>query len=620
MDFQGVVKMEKRNYIDKIIAMEDILDENKFVIPQFQRELVWSKSKKYDFIRNLLDGDPFGITLIRQRDDGKYILIDGLQRITTIKDFYKNPFDYLKPLDIDMVKVEDLMREDRISKDLQVDEKYIQEKHEEWRKVIFDSIKNSEDVFDVIEAINEKYNLKSNKNINKIINEIYETLNNHINLDNLQIMAINYTGPEENIPNVFYQLNTGGVKLSKYETYSALWFKNKFKVEDPVLIEIVANKYAQLEDDSDLEVDFSKENLQDEGISIFEYCYALGIIMRSENKGFNILFGENTKTTDPIGFEILSLLLTNKVNDAQKMYELLKNVSPAFLVKLKNTIEKSLVDITKALKPLLLGKNNSHLYSENMYLIYHIIVSYIKEYYDIDPKKNRICEISSVLRKDNFAKYVQLHYFYDCITDFWKENRQVTDLQKAVMDTKNRQKYWHNIPPEDWENALNKFMNSQESVGKKVTQQNKLFIDFLTTLRLRDNSQYEKFFENKGSTIEEYPLDIEHIVPKKVISNHIKDLPKSKQQLIPVSAVGNLCYLTEKDNRSKKHHTLYEFVEDRPAFASDPEFIECIMYPSQDELKFINYDDERFLEEYDNFINQRQDKLQKEFLRLIKDY
>lgn len=609
--------MKKKNYMEKIIVMEDILDPRKFIIPPFQRNVVWNKKKREAFLRNLLDGEPFGIILIREKN-GKYELIDGLQRISTIKDFNNNPYEYLTPTDIDMDGVDRLIKAHLESKDFPVTDKYIEEHHEEWRKKIFDSIKEGGDEassIDVIYALKE-FDLSADKSVWRIVEELFNDFMTSINLDTLQIMAINYIGPEENIPNVFYNLNTGGVQLSKYETYAALWFQNKFNIEDDEIIDIVAEKYTQLEERSEYSVDFSKETLKEEGITLFEYCYALGVIMRKGK--FNILFGKNTKSTDPTGFEILALLLTDKVNNASGMYKLLENISPEFLVELKNTIKHSLVHITEALKEQLLeGMNKTQLYSENTYLTYHMIVSYIKEYYDINDKNGTIEKKESNLSKDDFEKYAHLHYFYDCITDFWKENRQVTDLQREVADEKRRQKYWYNITTEEWIEATNKFMDSQLSIGAKITQKNKVFIDFLTKLKIMENPQYKNCFSEQNIKNKEFPLDIEHIMPKKVIQDHISDLPDSQQKLIPVSAVGNLCYLTARDNRAKGHKTLYDFLEGRPAFYEKPRFLECVLYPSKEDLKFKDYNNEQFLERYYKFIEKRQKEQQEEFLRLI---
>lgn len=614
--------MKTPQYEDKNILMGHIIEGDMINIPTYQRKLVWNAKRKELFLRNVLEGEPFGIILVKEKkeedsDRIKYDLIDGLQRITTLLKFYNEPLEYLKPSDINMEKIDKLVRQDLILKGETKNEEEIKKKKEEIQEKIFECIKEKKENFEIMQILRTECELSDNNELNIIINDIYSEFMDYIDIKNLNVRAINYKGKEENIPNVFYHLNTGGVQLTKYDTYAALWNDIQFPVDDDELIELVVEKYNKLQEESELDVDFSEEALRKEGITLHEYCEALGGIMLSIDEGVRILFGKNKKTTDPIGFELLALLLTDNVNKADKLYGKLKDVSPDFLVDLKNTIKKSLLEISITLKPLLEGMNQTSLNSGSDYQIYHMIVSYIKEYYDIDVDTEKIEEKSSNLSKEDFGKYAPLHYFYDCITDFWNINRQVSDLNRETEDENRKQRYWHNIPSDKWKEAMQIFMGSQESSRKRIGLKNKLFIDFLTKLKIRENPQYGIYFSKKDLADKRFTLDIEHITPQKVIADHIDNLSPSQKKAYPVSPVGNLCYLTATDNRSKKHKTLYEAAEGRPAFVMDEDFIKCILYPTKEELDFTKFSDDDFQKEYPKFVEKRQKDLQDEFLRLI---
>ena len=62
-------------------------------IPQYQRDYVWTLDLKCKFIESLLLGIPmpplFAFTL---DESGNMELIDGVQRLTTIRDFINNKF------------------------------------------------------------------------------------------------------------------------------------------------------------------------------------------------------------------------------------------------------------------------------------------------------------------------------------------------------------------------------------------------------------------------------------------------------------------------------------------------------------------------------------------------
>ena len=77
-DVEGIVKRLER---------EDI------IIPDFQRNFVWSQIRSSRFIESLLMGLPVpGIFLYREKDSHKLLVIDGQQRLMTLKYFYRGVF------------------------------------------------------------------------------------------------------------------------------------------------------------------------------------------------------------------------------------------------------------------------------------------------------------------------------------------------------------------------------------------------------------------------------------------------------------------------------------------------------------------------------------------------
>jgi len=69
------------------------LDRGMLIIdPEFQRNLVWKPEQKSQFIESVLVNIPLPPLYVNQRSDGKYIVVDGLQRTTTLIDFVKDQF------------------------------------------------------------------------------------------------------------------------------------------------------------------------------------------------------------------------------------------------------------------------------------------------------------------------------------------------------------------------------------------------------------------------------------------------------------------------------------------------------------------------------------------------
>lgn len=82
-------------------SVRDILnwvEKGKIIIPEFQRDFVWSYNQSCKFIESILLGLPIPDFFMFRIIDSiekveKYILIDGLQRYTTIKQFFDGEFE-----------------------------------------------------------------------------------------------------------------------------------------------------------------------------------------------------------------------------------------------------------------------------------------------------------------------------------------------------------------------------------------------------------------------------------------------------------------------------------------------------------------------------------------------
>lgn len=68
-------------------------DQGKLILnPDFQRNSVWKKSQQSQFIESILLNFPLPPLYVNQNDEGKYVIVDGLQRINAMRAFIKNEF------------------------------------------------------------------------------------------------------------------------------------------------------------------------------------------------------------------------------------------------------------------------------------------------------------------------------------------------------------------------------------------------------------------------------------------------------------------------------------------------------------------------------------------------
>jgi uncharacterized protein with ParB-like and HNH nuclease domain len=78
--------------INRMMNEKDDIDLN----PDFQRNLVWDNTRKSALIESILLGIPIPVFYFAESKTGKYHVVDGLQRLSTINLFFKNDFTLKK--------------------------------------------------------------------------------------------------------------------------------------------------------------------------------------------------------------------------------------------------------------------------------------------------------------------------------------------------------------------------------------------------------------------------------------------------------------------------------------------------------------------------------------------
>ncbi len=612
-------------YKNRVFNYEQIIDEKTFTIPNYQRGFAWKKNKKQNFIKTLISGEPFGTILVYE-DNNKLYLIDGLQRINTIREFSDNKYTYLtydivEPADsklfVKCVKKAYRLygkKIDAIKANLN-DEKKV-------RKTIIDKIiKNDGDIEKAFKALKKFYDMSSFqdrecKDIKGVIKGILKKIEKLCNIKSIKIFALEYTGEAQKLPDIFYNLNTGGATLSKYDVLPSLWNDIKYIIKDDEIIDTVYERYDSIKRSSQFNITINKQQLKSGGITLFEYCYAIGKILYKQEYGFTSFIGKSSDSIEPLSFSILALLIGLKENQTSEIGKVLKNVKPKFLVDIKkliiegfNILKIALYDYVKSEK-VNDTITESFNYVPSNYMIYHMFISYIRKNYTIDIKnseiiKNRQSGLDNWNK--NFIQYLHLHYFYDFIRNSWSENRQVSDLMKAINDENELYKYSYIITDSEWKDAFEILKDEQLSSNSKgFNLKTKLFLDYLIEFKAKHNPALRDYFI-VPKTRDHFSIDYEHIIPlTRFDERGIDNVPKY--------SLGNACFLTSKVNKSKHGLTLYEQAEEIPGYVLDTTFLDFISYPKENEISFVDDNKEKFEVEYRNFISNRIDNLIDEFI------
>jgi hypothetical protein len=85
-------RLHTDSYDFTVSTVVDYLDRKRLVIPEYQRRYVWSDAQASRLIESLIIQCPIPVVYLNQEKDETLSVIDGNQRITTLKRYLKNQF------------------------------------------------------------------------------------------------------------------------------------------------------------------------------------------------------------------------------------------------------------------------------------------------------------------------------------------------------------------------------------------------------------------------------------------------------------------------------------------------------------------------------------------------
>ena len=507
----------------EIINMS-VSDLDRIDLPRFQRRFVWNRRKKESFITTLHEGLPFGAVLVypKSKDpDAPLLILDGQQRLSTIREFRANPLIYWKSLEHD-----EYVLQLRNVNECLPEERELQEKD-------FDSLLEEQDdaLDDWLDDIDDKI---SRKRVRAIIRQTKNLMSSYINLDSLKIPAIEFRGSRERIADVFANLNQGGVPLSKYEIYSAAWVHteihlDKSKLQESILWN-VKQHYANMSQSTEFELDgFSEDELtQERTITLSELGIALGMFIRDNLKA---LAPQTDNAAAELGFGILGIATDT---DNRKLDTLIGSVGYieselSTILSKVNRICRNLQDLfSKILKRFKSSKNDE--YALGISTTFKTL-SYFAALWDLDPESHDYRQS---------LKNIKAYYLYDALSKSWQSKG---DLR--LMDyypSHHRRDYLTKINRDAFIESFNRWL-SDSAPGINFSKENTAIVTIHANLTyLAKTVSYGESFE------------LEHIIPRKLINAHDNKNPKK----VLGNSIGNCMYLPRLDNNKKKDKTLYD--------------------------------------------------------------
>jgi hypothetical protein len=599
------VQIEKVDLRELKAAHEKGDGKFRLTIPRYQRGIVWTEKQKEALLESISFGYPVGSLLAFQTGEKNergsaplvWQLVDGLQRASTLIEYMDNPFtiagisSFIKEEDVrDFSKQ---IYESPSHEQIEVLESLI----ESWLKAV--KRPESEAGFTNVKLLTY---LRAALNDSEIINDnskglelaeilgvgILQKIKDKVDLiGTSQLPIIVYTGPEENVPEIFERINSQGIKLSKYETFAATWSGFGAAIKNSEIKEAVSAKYAELTKAGYTVSGIEELEDSDDNYNLFEYLFGLGKILSERHR---YLFPESNEPDELVSsaFVMATIAYELKTSQMSKLAPKLKGINNGGVIDLsafESALFTSCADVErKLMKYMSIGLNSAPdskrflPHSENQ--IYSLIIRYMIEKFDIEHNWSLRADSESAKLLSN----VPLYYLLDVLngewagsgdTRLWNVVWQLDDDGKAT-----RSPYYLTVPTKQtWEDALNnwhnKELNKLQFKRTSISPDSKMVMKYLY-------SEIVKVADDASLT-----FHIEHLWSVKSLTDLIQ--ASATKEGWPISAIGNLSILTNSVNSKKLDKMLgdYKLIasEEDVSDAQWSRIQEWLIHPQVEELR-----------------------------------
>lgn len=430
--------MENKEFILDQTTIKNLLMAYKLKIPDFQRSFVWKKAKKYQLLQSLFRGFPIGAITLYE-DEGVYHIIDGLQRINTLKQYLTSPCavipfsEFFEKVSCD---IEVFLKNNNIELNVAQIKRCIKYWYDglnnlyEYEKVsvLYNTIKeNSSKVFEKLNDL-------------QLVEELRDILKSKIEISHDAIALIIYKGAKDDLPELFKNINTGSVALSQYEILQSVW--TGYYLDERIIkkeyeaflkeLELIKNEY---------EIDAIKENGKfdifknivglNHRICCIEGCNKIFRFSAFKKLDKPIEFVDEKKfyENDTIGFEIYSTIVCCSSNQIVKAIDLVyskqhsKERINQFVLELNNIIVEAVREVSKEVTNGCVAESKYH----SLYILAGIIFSrYIINAHDLTITLTEVNEDIWKLCLD-LKRHNEEKWFVD-------ENRQMSFFNSKVKE------------------------------------------------------------------------------------------------------------------------------------------------------------------------------------------
>lgn len=542
-------------------------DRIRIHVPRFQRGLVWAPEKKEALIDSIYQGFPIGALLLS--DAGKdgdvqvYSLIDGLQRTNAITEHLEQPLAAAPRAVVPDKEVELLRQALSAVLDTEIDREVLVEillswLHEtrvlsgeagfEWSALL---------EFIVDRASLPKPDLDQINSLKPQLNPIVDRIRDLIDIGNVQVPVLIYSGEQDQLPDIFERLNRSGTTLSKYQIFAASWIRDATRVTSAEIRGYIAEKYKELEDQGFV---LEKDDSDDETYSLFEYLFGLSRLLETK---YPRLFrqAQSSADTSSIAFSLATLARGKPLDQMAKLPDFIGPRDGNDRLEL-GLMEKAILEAAKtvdeALAPFLglrLTLEASGLAHGELQMV-SLLASVLAHRYESDGSWNE--RPGWPVTRERFRTSIPQHYLLDVVRRTWRGPLYSLAYQRVWINDGVPNDFYLQPPARDvWDNSLNVWfaeqLDKQNDRRPNVSALDKAVLKFIygSLVTVAEQNTYE--------------FDVEHLFPVQ----RLLDLWGKEGDAWPIGCIANLALLDDKTNRRKRSETIAEYF-DRPADMGGP--------------------------------------------------
>lgn len=561
------------SFSELIDACSSQPDKNKkFEIPKFQRKRAWKPEQEDELIETLKTGNiSIGVLqLWKINGAGKmerYLLVDGLHRVSTIGKYYENPFGFnrTKKLINELItsmteKYGKTYSSDVISKCC--NEWLNKDILGNYQEFVEDKLFNDE--IDKLKEIVGTHivDKKGKEEFYKTLLEKTRGLVKNVDISESKIPAILNSGDYKDLTILFKRINQNGTPLSLCDVLAAVWSNTKMAIKNKEIVECISEYYAEMKQENN-NMDIYEDG-DNKLFTVYEYVTGL---KRWLGKKFSGTFLGYIKDKEFL-FKVLSCC---EFEDITK--KSIENLNTTLLEANLSNLEKDLVwsveYISETFDDILI-KEGKLLVTEVPIYVSLITLAY----------KNR-AHIEK--NKDKYSLLFVLNMLNDKISG-------VTFNGKTVDAVVKQKKYMYRVHKGEFVEKLNNYASDTIKLfGKydKVTQLTKLILSVITKT-MKDEDEDENDDMRFGN-----------IIAKKVIL----DYNKEKKSRLSVNSLGNMCLFPVGENNRKPTQSIFNYMTGEK---HSTKFID-------EHITFLNGEDK-----FDDMLTKSDEFAKKEYLEFLK--